>query len=127
MSAITQSLANHGAMLLSGATALLLAGGFAVALLRSPVLRQRICELSLVATLAWVVLASIPMPRVGWERGDDASNVVSNAPTGNSEAMTIPAELIAKPQAANAAKPSSAAVAPARTLTGNQIDFKSLL
>lgn len=83
MSGIVQLLAEHGLMLLGGATALLLAGAVAALVVRSPVHRQRICELSVLATLAWVGLAAIPLPRVkfehagvrplGWSFGEDGN------------------------------------------------------
>src|SRR5687768_14910530 len=58
----------NGAMLLGGVTALLLAGCVGALLCRSPLHRQRVCELSLLASIAWAVVACVPLPRWDWER-----------------------------------------------------------
>ena len=56
-------LVEHGATLLLGSTALLVAGALAVGCSRAPIHRQRLAELSVVAALLWLVLAVVPMPR----------------------------------------------------------------
>lgn len=97
MSAIIQLLALHGFMLLSGATALMLVGAGAAFFVRSPVHRQRVCELCIVASLAWIVLAAVPLPRMNIERHQATAPPVqhgqSKAPI---ELFQIPPELIAK-------------------------------
>ena len=56
-------LAAHGGLLLIGTTGLLAAGAVAARLQRSPLHRQRLCELTVAATVVWVVLACVPMRR----------------------------------------------------------------
>ena len=75
-------LADHGVMLLAGTTAFLGAGVVAVRLQRSPVHRQRIAELTIACTLAWLILACVPMPRLEWNWPGRAQAVPSaGAPT----------------------------------------------
>jgi beta-lactamase regulating signal transducer with metallopeptidase domain len=63
-SAWVDALTRHGAMLLGGATALLVAGYVAMRLLgRAPVHRQRLGELTIGVTCLWLALAAIPLPR----------------------------------------------------------------
>jgi beta-lactamase regulating signal transducer with metallopeptidase domain len=103
MSEPIQFLTQHGPMLIMGITALLLVGAMATAVLRSPVHRLRVCELSVLATLAWVVLACIPLPRLTWHTPNipHASAIVppasSSAPS-TTPRVEIPPELIAKSQ-----------------------------
>jgi beta-lactamase regulating signal transducer with metallopeptidase domain len=54
---------NNGPALLAGVTLLLTFGCVAVAAHRSPVHRQRLAELAIVATLIWAILAVTPLPR----------------------------------------------------------------
>jgi beta-lactamase regulating signal transducer with metallopeptidase domain len=56
-------LAAHGGVLLAGGTALLAGGAAAARLQRSPVHRQRLCELAIASTVLWLALASVPMRR----------------------------------------------------------------
>jgi hypothetical protein len=102
MTRVIAFLVEHGAMLATGATVLLLLGTLATLLARAPLHRQRIGEMSVLATLAWLVLACLPLPRVGFHRAADrptqsvgAIGVPSEAELTVSE---IPAELIARPQ-----------------------------
>src|SRR3954469_3121119 len=75
--AAIEFLAVHGAMLVCGVTALLLVVGMAVALCarRSAVLRQRGCEMGVLAALVWLVLACVPVPRGGWGGGEGGRGV----------------------------------------------------
>jgi beta-lactamase regulating signal transducer with metallopeptidase domain len=66
MSTVSDFLGQHGVMLIGGVTALLSAGTLAVVMQRSPAHRQRLGETVIAATLLWVVLACIPLPR--WHR-----------------------------------------------------------
>ena len=102
MMRVVAFLVEHGAMLATGATVLLLLGTLATLLARAPLHRQRIGEMSVLATLVWVVLACLPLPRVGFTRPADrptpnvgAIRVPSEVELTDSE---IPAELIARPQ-----------------------------
>ena len=104
MSAIIQLLAEHGLMLLGGATALLLLGTGAALCVRSPVHRQRLCKLSIVATLTWIVLAAVPLPRMNIERTQTKAPTVEHGQsTAPIEVFQIPPELIAKSQLSHAA------------------------
>jgi len=125
MSAIVQLLAKNGLMLLGGATVLLLAGALAAMVVRSPVVRQRICELSLLATGVWVVLACVPLPRVAWERAEIKPRFNQGELAVESEAIVIPPELISKAHAAVVARPS--APPPKQSITPtNPLDLKTL-
>ena len=53
----------HGGLMLIGVTALLGGGAVAARMQRSPLHRQRLCELTVAATVVWVVLACVPMRR----------------------------------------------------------------
>ncbi|QDU44963.1 BlaR1 peptidase M56 [Symmachiella dynata] len=53
----------HGGMLITGASALLAVGGVALLLHRAPINRQRAGELTIVAVMAWMIIACIPLPR----------------------------------------------------------------
>ena len=59
-------LAQLGPILLLGTTILLGFGALAVTLARQPVLRQRLGEITVAVTLAWMVLACVPLDRVDW-------------------------------------------------------------
>jgi hypothetical protein len=61
---VVSFLARHGGMLLAGSTLLLALGGLGTLLHRSPVHRQRVGELTVLAVLLWIVLACVPLPRV---------------------------------------------------------------
>jgi beta-lactamase regulating signal transducer with metallopeptidase domain len=104
--AAIQFLSAQGVMLVYGVTALMLAGA-AVALCArgsAAVLRQRACEMGVLAALAWLVLACVPLPRMGWG-GPGADGSVDGSISGDARkpltlsALEIPRELIAKPQA----------------------------
>lgn len=56
-------LETHGGMLITGASALLVVGGVALLLHRAPINRQRAGELTIVAVMAWMLIACIPLPR----------------------------------------------------------------
>jgi beta-lactamase regulating signal transducer with metallopeptidase domain len=94
LTAATGFLAEHGATLLAGTTALLAAGAVgAAAARRSPVHRQRISELAVGAALAWLVLACVPMRRVDW---GGVARVEKNAVAPAALDVTeIPTELFA--------------------------------
>src|SRR3954463_3357230 len=99
MRGVLQSLADNGPMLLTGVTALLLAGALLAAACRSPLHRQRICEFSTLAALAWALLACFPLPRIQWPT--TPQRLEQPAPTIATEHLTvsnIPPELIAQPQ-----------------------------
>src|SRR3989442_263311 len=102
MSGLNAYLAEHGVMLLSGVTALLVTGVFGTAIVRSPLHRQRICELTVLATVMWIVLACVPLPRFDLHANRTASASAADD-AGSKVELTvadIPVELIAKPQAA---------------------------
>src|SRR2546430_17322564 len=104
MSQLSEFFAAHGWMLAWGVTALLVCGALVAAVVRSVVLRQRVCELCVLGALVWLVLASVPMPRVGWTR--DAAREVKSIRVEQPAAIgivEIPPEIIAKPRAASAA------------------------
>jgi len=66
MTVAARFLADHASMLLLGTTAMLFVAVLASALCRSPLHRQRAGELGVAATLVWLALACLPMPRVAW-------------------------------------------------------------
>jgi hypothetical protein len=103
MSGAIAFLAEHGLMLLGGVTALLLAGvAVAGVARRSPVVRQRVCELSVGAGMVWLVLACVPMPRVGFAvRVPEARRAVETREAVGG--VEIPEELIVRPRAGVAA------------------------
>lgn len=59
-----QFLADRGGMLLLGSGGLLALGSCALLLTRVPIHRQRLCELTLLSTVGWLVLACLPLPRL---------------------------------------------------------------
>ncbi len=63
MNTLLHFLVEHGPMLAIGVTLLLAVGGIASLLNRAPIHRQRTGELTIVAVLAWIALACIPLPR----------------------------------------------------------------
>lgn len=63
MNGLCQFLALHGGTLLLGSTGLLALGAAGIALVRSPIHRQRTGELTILALLIWLVLTCIPLPR----------------------------------------------------------------
>ena len=67
MTPIIDLLTDYGGVLLAGSTVLLGIGTIATAILGRPVERQRLGELTLLATIAWLLLACVPLPR--WEIG----------------------------------------------------------
>jgi beta-lactamase regulating signal transducer with metallopeptidase domain len=95
-------LVEHGAMLASGASVLLLLGTVATLSTRAPLHRQRIGEISVVAALVWLVLACLPLPRVALTRPTDPVNprvgAIAVARESQFTISEIPAELIARPQ-----------------------------
>jgi multidrug efflux pump subunit AcrA (membrane-fusion protein) len=81
MNAVLDLIANHAPSLLCGAT-LILAGGVAVGLvIRSPAYRQRWAELTVGASLVWIVAAMIPLPRASIEWPLTGNGVVHTTPT----------------------------------------------
>src|SRR5689334_20045080 len=101
MDAVLRFLAENGAMLLAGVTAFLALGCLAAAAAcRSPAHRQRICELALLATVGWAVLACIPLPRVGWSTAVTPARSGAVARPAPVTVAEIPPELIARPGAA---------------------------
>ncbi|MEO1529283.1 MAG: M56 family metallopeptidase [Planctomycetota bacterium] len=54
----------RSAGIVSGTTVLLAVGSLAVLAFRQPVYRQRIAELSIVLTALWLILATVPLPRL---------------------------------------------------------------
>ena len=97
MSQLTAFLRAHGLMLATGITPLLLAGVLLATIVRSPVLRQRICELTVVAAIVWAVLAILPLPRLTTTTPKDGvirpTQIASAGPPLPS--VEIPADLIA--------------------------------
>jgi beta-lactamase regulating signal transducer with metallopeptidase domain len=63
MNTFINTVVTSGTALFAGVTLLLFFGCLAVAAHRSPVHRQRLAELAIVATLVWVILAVTPLPR----------------------------------------------------------------
>ncbi len=63
MSVLIQFLVGHSAMFLGGATCLLLVGAIAVLAVRTPIHRQRMGEMTILAVLVWLILACLPLPR----------------------------------------------------------------
>jgi hypothetical protein len=63
MSSLCQHLADQGGVLLAAATCLLAVGCVGVALQRSPIHRQRAGEMAILAVLAGLILACLPLPR----------------------------------------------------------------
>jgi len=63
MSNLTAFLVEHGSLLLTGATLLMVIGALCMACQRSPASRQRTGELTVLAVLVWTVLACLPLPR----------------------------------------------------------------
>jgi beta-lactamase regulating signal transducer with metallopeptidase domain/multidrug resistance efflux pump len=66
MGQVVELVTRLGPELLVGSTVLLAAGSAAVALARAPAKRQRIGEIAMAATLLWIALAVVPLPRIGW-------------------------------------------------------------
>ena len=71
MTKLVELLAEHAGLLLVGPTLLLGLGVLGVTLARAAVHRQRLAELAVAATLVWLVLAWVPLPRpeaagLGW-------------------------------------------------------------
>ena len=66
MNALVDYLAEHGGRLAIGATALLVCGAVAICFSRSPVRRLRLGELTLLVTLVWPAVASVPLPAFEW-------------------------------------------------------------
>jgi len=64
MTTLVHFLIVHGPLLLLGVSLLLGAGVAGVALQRSPIHQQRLSELAMVCTLAWMILACVPMRRL---------------------------------------------------------------
>ena len=67
MTPIIDFLTDHGGILLAGSSVLLGIGTIATAVFGRPVQRQRLGELALAATMAWLLLACVPLPR--WDIG----------------------------------------------------------
>ena len=68
MNPLLQFLVAHGAVLLTGASVLLTLGATFMLVQRSPIHRQRLGEITVLATLLWLVLTSLPLPRLSLER-----------------------------------------------------------
>jgi hypothetical protein len=64
MNTIVLFLAEHGLVLLAGATSLLAVGCLGTAFQRSPVQQQRAGELAVLGILVWFVSAVVPLPRL---------------------------------------------------------------
>lgn len=64
MTDLLRLLAQNAPLLLAGTTVLLAVGCGAMLLVRSPVHRQRISELTIVGVLGWCLLALVPLPRL---------------------------------------------------------------
>lgn len=88
MNGLTCFVAAHGPMLLAGISALLVAGTVATASQRSPIHRQRLGEMTIACTIAWLALACIPLPR--WPASHTADQ---QAPDAN-----VPAVVELSPQ-----------------------------
>lgn len=67
MSRLVELLMLHGATLLAGATLLLALGSVANLVLRAPIHRQRISELTVMGILIWLLLACVPLRRPAME------------------------------------------------------------
>ena len=67
MTPMIDLLTDHGPMLLAGSSVLLGIGAVAMLVFGRPVERQRLGEFTLAATIAWLLLACVPLPR--WEIG----------------------------------------------------------
>ncbi len=63
MNSLLQFLIEHGVMLACGATVLLCVGVAMMLAQRAPINRQRAGEMTILAVVAWIGLACIPMPR----------------------------------------------------------------
>lgn len=87
-------LSRHGGTLLLGSTVLLLLGAVAVVFQRSPLHRQRLGELAVLAVLLWLPLASIPMPRLGPGDAEVESRVLdvpeTRMPSSSPQATVAP-------------------------------------
>ena len=64
MNTLVELLSEQGLLLIAGVTVFLLAGLACVVVTRSPVHRQRLAELTVVASLLWAALACVPLPRL---------------------------------------------------------------
>jgi protein involved in polysaccharide export with SLBB domain len=114
MSEMSGFLWAHGGMLAWGVTLVLGCGALAVGMLgwvmpaaRSVVVRQRVCELSVVAGVVWLVVASVPLPRVGWraeERPREVAGVAAPQAVEVTGSVEIPPELIARPRVVEEAR-----------------------
>lgn len=128
MSAVLKMLTENGLMLLEGVTAWLLAGSLAAMVIRSPVHRQRVCELSVLAALAWIVLAIIPMPRFALKtKGVGSVPLVHVDPTPAPAPIEIPPELIAKPQSGKLAKQDASIARAIAAIPERRIDVAAML
>ncbi len=63
MTRTVELLAQHGHVFLLGVTILLALGLVAVLISRAPIHRQRLGEFTIAATLLWLALAAVPLPR----------------------------------------------------------------
>jgi beta-lactamase regulating signal transducer with metallopeptidase domain/biotin carboxyl carrier protein len=79
MTPMIELLTDYGGMLLAGSSVLLGIGTIATAIFGRPVLRQRLGELALAATMAWLLLACVPLPR--WDIGANESLASSGGDT----------------------------------------------
>ena len=75
MLSLVELLTSLGPSLLLGGTLLLGIGVVCVAFVRAPVYQQRLGEISIVATLVWLVLACLPMSRLDLAYWDAATAV----------------------------------------------------
>ncbi len=86
MNAIARYLAEHGGLLIFGATGLLALGCLGAALCRSPIHRQRAGEAAMLGVLVWAVLAMIPLPRLSFSPTDSQRGDALSAPVATTTA-----------------------------------------
>ncbi|MEL6110023.1 MAG: M56 family metallopeptidase [Planctomycetota bacterium] len=100
MSEIVTEFDWRAAGLLTGTSVLLVAGTLAVFIVRRPLLRQRLAELSIALTLVWFVMAVVPLPRIplslkfakdGWRTVVASNESRALQPLANTESMVVPA------------------------------------
>lgn len=96
MNELLQFLIEHGRMLAIGTTGLLLLGTLAMFLQRTPIHRQRAGEFTILAVLAWMILACIPLPRWAMQGISPQHSPVITAPTPAPAAAETHADLTAE-------------------------------
>jgi hypothetical protein len=108
--------------------------GWVMPAARSVVIRQRVCEAGVVAALVWLVVASVPLPRVGWKVQEGPREIVTaRGPRSVAlrDDVEIPPELIARPRGVEEKRSGAklemhgpVVVAPAVELEGARIGWR---